>query len=262
MPESIADAATGLTLCVTNWVKVAGVALELKPGDASPGGASPVGRHPNAWVASGPLGGRTGGTVGGRARRLALRQLPASIPRAFGPTVPPPRSGPRPEPLLLPAQSAASPPPSGYGSVGTWRIGATPEPRPGRTRRPSGPQRAVPAPGTRDAARRPHDQAPSRRGHDLPAGGRPLGGGALGGRPTARRWTGRTQGGVPRGLGYPARFGPDPRAFQPTAADRATNATWRLAPRNVCDIRSWGWQTCAELGMAVSSPAAGTSGPW
>jgi hypothetical protein len=38
VPESIADAATGLTLCVTNWVKVAGVALELKPGDASPGG--------------------------------------------------------------------------------------------------------------------------------------------------------------------------------------------------------------------------------
>jgi hypothetical protein len=133
-----------------------------------PRGASPVGRHPSAWVASGPLGERTGGNVGGRARRLALRQLPASIHRAFGPAVPPPRSGPRPEPLLLPAQSAASPPPSGYGSVGTWRIGATPEPRPGRTRRPSGPQRAVPAPGTPDAARRPHDQARSRRGHDLP----------------------------------------------------------------------------------------------
>ncbi len=176
-----------------------------------PRGASPVGRHPSAWVASGPLGERTGGNVGGRARRLALRQLPASIHRAFGPAVPPPRSGPRPEPLLLPAQSAASPPPSGYGSVGTWRIGATPEPRPGRTRRPSGPQRAVPAPGTPDAARRPHDQARSRRGHDLPVGGRPLGGGALGGRPTARRWTGRTQGGVPRGLGYRPGLGRTPK---------------------------------------------------
>ncbi len=38
VPESIADAATGLTLCVTTWVKVPRVALELKPWDASPGG--------------------------------------------------------------------------------------------------------------------------------------------------------------------------------------------------------------------------------
>ena len=199
-------------------------------GGRLPRRASPVGRHPSAWVASGPLGGRTGGTVGGRARRLALRHLPASIHRAFGPAVPPP---------------------SGYGSVGTWRIGATPEPRPGRTRRPSGPQRAVPAPGTRDAARRPHDQARSRRGHDLPAGGRPRGGGALGGRPTARRWTGRTQGGVARGLGYRPGLGRTPeRSSQQLPTGRPTprgdSLPVTFATSGAGDggpALSWGWRS-------------------
>ena len=226
-----------------------------------PRGASPVGRHPSAWVASGPLGGRTGGTVGGRARRLALRQLPASIHRAFGPAVPPPRSGPRPEPLLLPPRV---PHRRRQGDMGaSARGGSEPVPSPG----PGGREGQVGRSGrSRLPGHRTRPEDPMiRRGHGegtiyrgRTAAGRRRSGRTADGAPLDRPHPGRG----PTRSGLPARFGPDPKAFKPTAADRATNATWRLAPRNVCDIMSWGWQTCAEVGMAVYWPAAGTSGPW